>query len=215
MLGSVIPTLQDGQCGNSGVAFRNRRGQTERSSSVSVGAETRRHSWKRPRPRDLLSPGLSPIAGPRQSKYRWTRQDSNLEPRDYESPHPRPQKQKRPPSGDLSRNPLKGNKFGSPGRTRTTDQVINSHPLYQLSYRGRNRFRQRGRRGILGEGAAQVKQRSPRRAGRPQFGRARPPRSPARRRRTAGYGPASRKRYRARRRRRPVPAGTRRIRRRC
>ena len=26
--------------------------------------------------------------------------------------------------------------FGSPGRARTADLVINSHPLYQLSYRG-------------------------------------------------------------------------------
>ena len=26
---------------------------------------------------------------------------------------------------------------GSPGRTRTADQVVNSHPLYQLSYRGK------------------------------------------------------------------------------
>lgn len=26
--------------------------------------------------------------------------------------------------------------FGSPGRTRTSDKVVNSHPLYQLSYRG-------------------------------------------------------------------------------
>ena len=25
---------------------------------------------------------------------------------------------------------------GSPGQTRTADKVINSHPLYQLSYRG-------------------------------------------------------------------------------
>ena len=25
---------------------------------------------------------------------------------------------------------------GSPGRTRTNDMVVNSHPLYQLSYRG-------------------------------------------------------------------------------
>ena len=25
---------------------------------------------------------------------------------------------------------------GSPGRTRTSDMVVNSHPLYQLSYRG-------------------------------------------------------------------------------
>ena len=25
---------------------------------------------------------------------------------------------------------------GSPGQTRTADQVVNSHPLYQLSYRG-------------------------------------------------------------------------------
>ena len=27
-------------------------------------------------------------------------------------------------------------KFGSPGRARTADLVINSHPLYRLSYRG-------------------------------------------------------------------------------
>ncbi len=27
-------------------------------------------------------------------------------------------------------------KIGSPGRARTADLVINSHPLYQLSYRG-------------------------------------------------------------------------------
>ena len=27
-------------------------------------------------------------------------------------------------------------KIGSPGRTRTCDLVINSHPLYRLSYRG-------------------------------------------------------------------------------
>ena len=27
-------------------------------------------------------------------------------------------------------------KIGSPGRTRTSDMVVNSHPLYQLSYRG-------------------------------------------------------------------------------
>ena len=26
--------------------------------------------------------------------------------------------------------------FGSPGRTRTADRVVNSHLLYQLSYRG-------------------------------------------------------------------------------
>jgi hypothetical protein len=26
--------------------------------------------------------------------------------------------------------------FGSPGRTRTADLVVNSHPLYRLSYRG-------------------------------------------------------------------------------
>lgn len=26
--------------------------------------------------------------------------------------------------------------FGSPGRTRTSDMVVNSHPLYRLSYRG-------------------------------------------------------------------------------
>ena len=27
-------------------------------------------------------------------------------------------------------------RFGSPGRTRTSDRVVNSHLLYQLSYRG-------------------------------------------------------------------------------
>jgi hypothetical protein len=27
-------------------------------------------------------------------------------------------------------------KYGSPGRTRTADMVVNSHPLYRLSYRG-------------------------------------------------------------------------------
>lgn len=26
--------------------------------------------------------------------------------------------------------------FGSPGRARTADLVVNSHPLYRLSYRG-------------------------------------------------------------------------------
>jgi hypothetical protein len=26
--------------------------------------------------------------------------------------------------------------FGSPGRTRTSDRVVNSHLLYRLSYRG-------------------------------------------------------------------------------
>ncbi len=31
--------------------------------------------------------------------------------------------------------------FGSPGRTRTADKVVNSHPLYQLSYRGLKRYR--------------------------------------------------------------------------
>jgi len=28
-------------------------------------------------------------------------------------------------------------RFGSPGRTRTSDTVVNSHLLYQLSYRGK------------------------------------------------------------------------------
>ena len=31
--------------------------------------------------------------------------------------------------------------FGSPARTRTADLVVNSHPLYRLSYRGISRFR--------------------------------------------------------------------------
>ncbi len=30
--------------------------------------------------------------------------------------------------------------YGSPGRARTADLVINSHPLYQLSYRGKILF---------------------------------------------------------------------------
>lgn len=30
--------------------------------------------------------------------------------------------------------------FGSPGRARTADLMINSHPLYRLSYRGINFF---------------------------------------------------------------------------
>ena len=30
--------------------------------------------------------------------------------------------------------------FGSPGQARTADLVINSHPLYQLSYRGKFRI---------------------------------------------------------------------------
>ena len=36
-------------------------------------------------------------------------------------------------------NELGGN--GSPGRARTADLVINSHPLYRLSYRGITRGR--------------------------------------------------------------------------
>ncbi len=36
--------------------------------------------------------------------------------------------------GQLFRQPLEF--CGSPGRTRTADKVVNSHPLYQLSYRG-------------------------------------------------------------------------------
>ena len=31
---------------------------------------------------------------------------------------------------------MQSKKIGSPGRTRTIDKVINSHLLYQLSYRG-------------------------------------------------------------------------------
>jgi hypothetical protein len=33
---------------------------------------------------------------------------------------------------------------GSPGRTRTSDRVVNSHLLYRLSYRGKFQFRCRG-----------------------------------------------------------------------
>ena len=28
-------------------------------------------------------------------------------------------------------------RYSSPGRTRTSDQLVNSQPLYRLSYRGR------------------------------------------------------------------------------
>ena len=35
--------------------------------------------------------------------------------------------------------------FGSPGRARTADLVINSHPLYRLSYRGLIRYAQMAR----------------------------------------------------------------------
>ena len=44
-------------------------------------------------------------------------------------------------------------KNGSPGRTRTTDKLINSQPLYQLSYRGM-------RGGILVNFPGQVKRQS-------------------------------------------------------
>ena len=52
----------------------------------------------------------------------------------------RPESQGEPPNSPYSKRP---NPFelglvfsGSPGQTRTADQVVNSHPLYQLSYRG-------------------------------------------------------------------------------
>jgi hypothetical protein len=44
--------------------------------------------------------------------------------------------------------------IGSPGRTRTSDQRINSPSLYQLSYRGTEPF---AGRGILEDGPWQVK----------------------------------------------------------
>ena len=43
---------------------------------------------------------------------------------------------------------------GSPGRTRTSDQLINSQPLYQLSYRGMGSWQ--GAR-FWSKGPAQVK----------------------------------------------------------
>ena len=45
--------------------------------------------------------------------------------------------------------------YGSPGRTRTSDQLINSQPLYQLSYRGMVRG------GILGQPPGEVKPTAP------------------------------------------------------
>ena len=44
--------------------------------------------------------------------------------------------------------------IGSPGRTRTADQRINSPSLYQLSYRGTEPV---AGRGILEDGSRQVK----------------------------------------------------------
>ena len=41
--------------------------------------------------------------------------------------------------GEADRDPApppRAEEGGSPGRTRTSDLVVNSHPLYQLSYRG-------------------------------------------------------------------------------
>ena len=46
--------------------------------------------------------------------------------------------------------------FGSPTRTRTTDILINSQTLYQLSYRGIGRHR-KVRAGILVQGRSEVK----------------------------------------------------------
>ena len=43
--------------------------------------------------------------------------------------------EKRRPLRD-SEGPISCSEAGSGGRTRTYDQVINSHPLYQLSYAG-------------------------------------------------------------------------------
>jgi hypothetical protein len=42
--------------------------------------------------------------------------------------YPGTSKKKAPPKTGLI--------FGSPGRTRTIDKVVNSHSLYRLSYRG-------------------------------------------------------------------------------
>ena len=39
---------------------------------------------------------------------------------------------------------------GSPGRARTADLVINSHPLYQLSYRGIENLQERASYWICG-----------------------------------------------------------------
>ncbi len=47
---------------------------------------------------------------------------------------------------------------GSPGRTRTSDQLINSQSLYQLSYRGKlSAAPQHNRVGILDQPGNQVK----------------------------------------------------------
>ncbi len=45
---------------------------------------------------------------------------------------------KRPILCSKKKGPINGPflNIGSPGRTRTADQVVNSHPLYRLSYRG-------------------------------------------------------------------------------
>ncbi len=43
---------------------------------------------------------------------------------------------KKPPEGGLFNYQYYLAFFGSPGQARTADLVINSHPLYRLSYRG-------------------------------------------------------------------------------
>ena len=53
----------------------------------------------------------------------------------------------------IERNSNGRRKIGSPGRTRTSDKLINSQPLYQLSYRGT--VPKSGQR-ILQEAAEQV-----------------------------------------------------------
>ena len=45
---------------------------------------------------------------------------------------------------------LKQQLNGSPGRARTADLVINSHPLYRLSYRGIENLRERASYWISG-----------------------------------------------------------------
>jgi len=55
--------------------------------------------------------------------------------------------------------------FGSPTRTRTRDQLINSQSLYQLSYRGIDRSKKdrlaQASAGILMQAPVEVKQQMP------------------------------------------------------
>ena len=92
------------------------------------------HSW---RPGDVvvwdnrcvLPPGRGPTTSAR-SAFCATRESPATRPANW----PRRAATNAPPRSSRRRRTDRGG--GSPGRTRTSDMVVNSHPLYQLSYRG-------------------------------------------------------------------------------